>query len=84
MVSIVTIILLNLLNLSIILPSNSYSKRPLFHLQYEMDQLDVLLEFDFRIAVEFEGISAVYDTEVFFGEDKYVVNYIVYATSKQE
>ena len=44
----------------------------------------MLLEFDFRIAAEFEGISAEYDTEIFFGEDKYVVNYIVYATSKQE
>jgi|TARA_R110000765_G_scaffold114096_1_gene206674 hypothetical protein len=49
-----------------------------------MDYLDVLLEFDFRIATEFEGINAEYDTEIFFGKDKYVVNYIVYATSKQE
>ena len=44
----------------------------------------MLLEFDFYIAAEFEGISAQYETEIFFGEDKYVVNYIVYATSKQE
>jgi hypothetical protein len=44
----------------------------------------VLLEFDFHIAFELESISAIYETEIFFGEDKYIVNYIVYATSKQE
>ena len=28
----------------------------------------MLLEFDFYIAAEFEGISAQYETEIFFGE----------------
>jgi len=61
------------------LPSNSSSKKPLFKLEYEIESLDVLFAFEYRMAVELEDQDVEYETEISIGAATYHITYFVYA-----
>ena len=61
------------------LPSNSSSKKPLFKLEYEIESLDVLFAFEYRMAVELEDQDVEYETEISIDTATYHITYFVYA-----
>jgi hypothetical protein len=62
------------------LHSNSSWKEPLFHLEYEVETLDVLFAFEMRLAAELEDRGVLYETVISIGLHTYHLTYYVYAT----